>query len=198
MGAVTVRDLRSLAAEPWKNGGGVTRTVAMKSDQWRVSVAEISRDGSFSRFEGIDRTSLLLQGAGVRLTAGSDSVDFSRDIPAHYDGSTSWVAELTDGPVTVLNVMCRSGNCKAMIELLNESIEISPAATVVVFGPSEGCSIVADDLEHPVELLSGEVCVVEPSEACLQIYRSEKISRGDQPSPCVVVMIFSDDEKLST
>ncbi len=36
---------------------------------WRVSVADVASDGPFSRFPGIDRTIMLLEGAGMRLCA---------------------------------------------------------------------------------------------------------------------------------
>ncbi len=37
---------------------------------WRVSIADVERDGPFSRFPGIDRTIVLLEGAGMRLRSG--------------------------------------------------------------------------------------------------------------------------------
>ncbi|HXZ10527.1 MAG TPA: HutD family protein, partial [Paraburkholderia sp.] len=63
-----------LVASPWKNGGGVTREVAaypqgagLDTFVWRVSVADVSQPGPFSRFAGIDRTLVLLSGAGMLL-----------------------------------------------------------------------------------------------------------------------------------
>ena len=58
--------------EPWKNGDGVTRTLATDrrvdttiaaadSDwNWRISVADIETSGPFSTFEQVDRTLILL------------------------------------------------------------------------------------------------------------------------------------------
>ncbi|HEY3634719.1 MAG TPA: HutD family protein, partial [Caldimonas sp.] len=46
-------------AQPWKNGGGVTRELLAlpAGDDWRVrvSVAEVASDGAFSTFVGVDR-----------------------------------------------------------------------------------------------------------------------------------------------
>ncbi|CAB3725532.1 Protein Ves [Achromobacter deleyi] len=65
---------QALPPEPWKNGGGVTRTLAADKDaaesaaaRWRVSIADITRDGPYSRFAGDDRVSVVLSGAGVVL-----------------------------------------------------------------------------------------------------------------------------------
>ncbi|MCB2071086.1 MAG: HutD family protein, partial [Ottowia sp.] len=64
--------LADLPAEPWKNGGGRTRTVAtwpagagLSDFDARVSVATIAASGPFSRFPGIDRQIVLLSGGGV-------------------------------------------------------------------------------------------------------------------------------------
>jgi environmental stress-induced protein Ves len=63
-----------LVAAPWKNGGGVTREVAVFPPNaglgdfvWRVSIADVAQGGPFSRFEGVDRTLVLCSGAGMVL-----------------------------------------------------------------------------------------------------------------------------------
>ena len=66
--------LTDVAATPWRNGGGVTRELAVWPAQgewaWRMSVAEVDRSGPFSRFEGIERWLAVLQGNGVQLDVG--------------------------------------------------------------------------------------------------------------------------------
>lgn len=59
--------IASIAPERWRNGGGLTRTVASQGGDWRVSIAEVARDGPYSRFEGIARISVVLRGHGVVL-----------------------------------------------------------------------------------------------------------------------------------
>ena len=59
-------------ASPWKNSIGITREVACRADAWCVSIADIDRDGPFSRFEGIGGLFMVLDGAGV--TIGSPGV----------------------------------------------------------------------------------------------------------------------------
>jgi len=55
---------------PWKNGGGTTRDIAssppgasLDDFVWRLSLAQVDRDGPFSRFDNVDRTLVLLSGA---------------------------------------------------------------------------------------------------------------------------------------
>ncbi len=65
--------LHQLSAEPWKNGGGVTRTLAQGGHDaagvagWRVSLADIVQNGPYSSFAGQTRHSLILAGQGVDL-----------------------------------------------------------------------------------------------------------------------------------
>src|ERR1700733_1295252 len=67
-------DTSALPAVAWKNGGGSTRTVAVSPASsgfddfvWRVSIADVGESGGFSLFPGVDRTILLLDGAGMVL-----------------------------------------------------------------------------------------------------------------------------------
>ncbi|MGI4858448.1 MAG: HutD/Ves family protein, partial [Janthinobacterium lividum] len=72
-----VRRAATLAPVAWKNGGGTTSEIAVwpraasfDAFVWRVSVAEIAQDGAFSDFPGVDRTIVLLSGAGMDLEGG--------------------------------------------------------------------------------------------------------------------------------
>lgn len=73
--------LADAAATPWRNGGGMTRELAAWPTQdawrWRMSVAEVTASGPFSRFEGITRWFAVLKGDGVVLNVHtpSDSAD---------------------------------------------------------------------------------------------------------------------------
>jgi hypothetical protein len=67
---------------PWKNGGGRTTLLALHPPAadfarfaWRASVADVATDGPFSEFAGVDRTLVLLRGAGMRLTGGAVALD---------------------------------------------------------------------------------------------------------------------------
>ena len=70
-GAPRIVHIDDVRAQPWKNGGGLTRELLAwpSRDAWsvRVSVADIERDGPFSPFPGVERWFTVLEGAGVVL-----------------------------------------------------------------------------------------------------------------------------------
>lgn len=104
-------------AARWKNGGGVTREIAagpvgagMDDFGWRVSLAEVTADGAFSVFPGIDRTLTLAEGAGMDLGIGGVRrlVD-RRYAPQRFPGDEPTDCRLLAGPVVNFNVMYRRG-----------------------------------------------------------------------------------------
>ncbi|MGU7775036.1 HutD/Ves family protein [Burkholderia sp. MR1-5-21] len=113
-----------LVASPWKNGGGVTREIAafppgaaLDAFAWRVSVADVAAAGPFSRFEGIDRTLVLLSGAGMTLAA-ADGARHVLDVPlarADFAGETAIDATLHDGPTRDFNLMTRRATTRGTV-----------------------------------------------------------------------------------
>jgi environmental stress-induced protein Ves len=111
---------------PWKNGGGVTREIAVYVDGteyadflWRVSIATVDRDGPFSRFEGIDRTIAVLQGAGMILKSDDDEARLTPESqPFAFRGETPIDASVIDGETTDLNAMTRRGYFNHFMERL--------------------------------------------------------------------------------
>jgi len=117
---VTLIRSAELVAVPWKNGGGLTREVAafpadagLDTFVWRVSVADVAQAGPFSRFAGIDRTLVLLSGAGMLLdeTQPDDTVKthaLTRPLDiARFSGETAIDARLVDGATRDFNLMVR-------------------------------------------------------------------------------------------
>ena len=134
----------SLVPVPWKNGGGVTRQIAifppgsdMNGFDWRISTAEVAQDGPFSRFEGIDRRLYILDGAGLELRFGggtrstlrpADHLDFAGEAEVH--------GALLRGPVTDLNIMVRRDRlraCFAQVAVDGAQIIDLPSATAALF-----------------------------------------------------------------
>jgi environmental stress-induced protein Ves len=110
---------------PWKNGGGTTREVAIAKYgrgagfRWRVSVAQVSKDGPFSLYPGIDRTLWLLRGKGMIL----DVEGVERRIAQRFErfdfrGESQIKARLIDGPNEDLNLMVERASTRATARLL--------------------------------------------------------------------------------
>lgn len=102
--------LASVAPQPWRNGGGLTRELlAWPADgPWlaRISVADITRDGDFSGFPGVERWFAVIEGTGVELDfeAGSLPLTSCSD-PCRFDGELAPACRLLAGPTRDLNLM---------------------------------------------------------------------------------------------
>jgi environmental stress-induced protein Ves len=80
------------APQPWANGGGTTRDLALEplppgaradgpAFDWRLSLADIDRDGAFSRLPGIDRVFASIEGTVV-LAFDAPGADADADADA--------------------------------------------------------------------------------------------------------------------
>jgi len=146
---VVVHRAAARTAVPWKNGGGVTREVAvwprgspLDRFAWRISIAEVLSSGPFSVFPGIERLMAVLsgrlsfapaEGATQVLTADSAPLRFSGELPVH--------ATPLDGVVTDLNLMTRTAACRAELtcRALNAVLPLRLAAlrsVIVTLGPA--------------------------------------------------------------
>jgi uncharacterized protein len=98
----------------WKNGLGwtreITRCPAEGEDwSWRLSIAEVEKDGPFSVFETIDRELVLLSGEGMHLNF-SDGESISLKPPYdkfRFAGERAVTAVLMNGATQDFNVMWR-------------------------------------------------------------------------------------------
>jgi hypothetical protein len=119
MSAVHLVALADCAAQPWRNGGGITHDLLAwppgEADwQLRVSVATIAQDGPFSRFDGVQRWFTVLSGAGVRLQLPRGGVSLAPgDPPLSFDGADAPDCTLLDGSTRDLNLMARHSTGRA-------------------------------------------------------------------------------------
>ncbi|MCW3155389.1 HutD family protein [Achromobacter spanius] len=112
----------AVTPEPWKNGGGVTRTLSVDAAQqpprWRVSVADIDRDGPYSRYPGYDRVSVVLSGGGVELVedvADAERITLAPGVATAFAGDAAFQSHLVHGPVRVLNLFVLRGAAAASV-----------------------------------------------------------------------------------
>lgn len=111
-------------ATPWKNGGGVTRELAvspagadMAAFDWRVSVADVTQGGPFSAFPGIDRVLTVIDGAGLSLSIDGRAAVLldAASPPLPFPGEARCEASLRLGAIRDLNVMVRRGAYRAHV-----------------------------------------------------------------------------------
>ncbi len=131
---------------PWKNGGGHTTEIAVHpadagsaSFVWRISVAEIDRNGPFSRFPGIDRTLVLLSGDGIRLTGAGDPMELQTPYePVTFAGEAPIDCSLIGGPTRDFNLMVRRDAAHGEVIVVRESTQaINVAVACVCFSAAD-------------------------------------------------------------
>jgi environmental stress-induced protein Ves len=125
--------------EPWKNGLGVTRTLVTDRDvdrhadkhadtptasgnpdwSWRISVADIEKSGSFSTFEQVDRTLILLHGGPLILNRSGAPITLSNPgEPTSFDGEETVDAQIAATAVQALNLMTRRGQVHSTVSVI--------------------------------------------------------------------------------
>lgn len=143
----TLIDPSRIPPIPWNNGGGVTREVAKSplaatfvNFDWRLSVADIVENGTFSSLPGVDRHSLMVSSGEVRMTIDGQRMHWEMGSGTAFPGEADVRVEVLKGPTRNLNLFTRRGRCSGSIALrwLNESVfiggERSPVAVFVLSG----------------------------------------------------------------
>jgi len=175
-GASVIRRAQQHATMAWKNGGGITQELAVSPAGadfndfvWRASIAEVNRDGPFSLFGGIDRTIVLLDGAGFTLELDR-SEQYSLDQPYQpycFPGERAVAATLRDGPTRDFNLMIRRRAACGQLD-----IERGPGtwhfdATVVLLYCERGTVDLAVNHQTVDRLHPGDLLQIAPVEAGL-------------------------------
>jgi uncharacterized protein len=169
----------ALVASPWKNGGGVTREIAVASIAshtgasldtfaWRVSVADVAQAGPFSRFEGVDRTLVLLEGAGMLLDeSGATAVAHALTQPldvARFAGEAAIDARLVDGATRDFNLMVRRGAARGTLEVWRENRQRSVQAQTVLLYCAQGEQDIRIDGDRHVRLEAGDTLRIDATD----------------------------------
>lgn len=145
--------LSAIPMEPWRNGGGITGVIASGSfedsrDEWdyRLSVADISANGPFSTFQGIERCTLLLEGSTLSLEHdGRPPLAAGPLELLQYDGEWALDASIGSVPARCLNVMTRRGVARAALAVVDDPRVIGVADLTMVLSLHQGCVITTGD-----------------------------------------------------
>ncbi|WP_322994499.1 HutD family protein [Castellaniella sp.] len=127
---------------PWKNGGGVTRQIAIfpvdaSPDDfiWRVSVADLAADGPFSHWDDMDRILMLIRGGPVCLTRTDSGQETRLDTGTrlYFAGETPYMAVLTDGPAQDFNLMLRRKQAHGCVDMRSsrQKLTLRPGETIL-------------------------------------------------------------------
>lgn len=124
--------LTAAEPEPWKNGHGVTRTLATDRHAqspttagdadwtWRISIADIETSGPFSTFEQVDRTLILLHGGPLILNRPSAPIvlaDPGERIS--FFGEETLDAKIAATPAQALNLMTRRSRVHSTVRVIH-------------------------------------------------------------------------------
>ncbi|HEV3106659.1 MAG TPA: HutD family protein, partial [Trinickia sp.] len=123
--------------------------------------------GPFSRFAGIDRTLVLLSGAGMRL-ASDDGAPLTLDAPlavARFAGETAIEAELIDGPTRDFNLMVRRGEASGALEIWRGAGTHTLDADTALIFCAEGTLEVTLAGEPPVTLAAMDTLRIDAPRA---------------------------------
>jgi uncharacterized protein len=116
-----------LKTAPWKNGGALTREIAVcrSGDQlaWRLSMADVASDGPFSRFEGLVRILTVVEGNGMDLISAEGPQAAVYGLPVRFDGALGIESRLRDGPLRDLNLMFNPMLCEGAVTLLKGPVD---------------------------------------------------------------------------
>ncbi|MEW2161243.1 HutD family protein [Streptomyces sp. NPDC007189] len=129
---------------PWKNGGGLTREVAVSPSgagvadfDWRLSMADVAQGGPFSCFPGVDRVIMVVEGPGMALTVdGTEHLVGQRFRPFAFPGDAVTQCRLLGGPLVDFNVMTRRDRVRAEVSVGREAAEMPVGALALVLDGS--------------------------------------------------------------
>lgn len=138
-----------VTTQPWSNGLGLTRVLA-KGDGWRISVAEVSSDGPFSRFDGVFRQALIINGRGCKLTTDDRSVVLVPHCLSSFDGGEDWFCKLEDQAITIVNVMTNGDSAIAKV-FQAEHLEIESQETTFLLAVNCSAHYVFDSVSNRLD-----------------------------------------------
>lgn len=164
---------------PWKNGGGETVEImawppgaALDAFDWRISMATVARDSAFSLFDGVDRTLVVIDGEGLRLSIdGRPAVTLDcSSAPFAFAADVPTDATLVAGAITDLNVMTRRSRCRHAVSLVHGTGAPTPwqpdgaVVSLICLGPGNVRMAAGDDLEvlGPRDAWVCSGCAVRP------------------------------------
>lgn len=157
---------------PWRNGRGSTREIAREPASgeefaWRLSLADIAKDGGFSAYPGYRRAIVLVAGKSLRLRFdrhGNCSLHRARR-GARFEGEWKTHCAVPEGPCTDLSLIVRTGSAAGPTSIVRAPMVLHLTATRRM--------ILARDLYGALFVLDGSVAVTDSTAARSRTVRSQ-------------------------
>lgn len=158
---------------PWRNGGGTTREVLVEPAgatfdtgfNWRLSIAVILKDGPFSELPGLDRSMVVIGGAGMTLEfpmgRREEVVPFK---VFRFPGEVPCTGHLSSGPVVDINAMTARGKARHAVRVIDVDAQPRPvlatslkamAPVVVVLATDRPLKVRVEGRDHQVPVGAG-------------------------------------------
>jgi uncharacterized protein len=107
---------------PWKNGTGITHEIVKEQarDQilWRISIAEMDRDATFSPFDSYARILTVIEGEGLNLHHPEGELHAGALKPVKFSGDLQIDGRLISGHVRNFNVIYDRERVQADVTVL--------------------------------------------------------------------------------
>jgi len=139
---------------PWRNGGGITRELMVEpigatfdtGFLWRLSVAEIEKDGPFSEMPGIDRSMVVIDGEGLELdfTVGKRKQVEPLTV-FRFPGEATCVGHLTAGPVRDVNAMTARMKARHAVRVIDVDAMSRPVLATTLKAAAPVIAVLATD-----------------------------------------------------
>ena len=178
---LTPADYRSTS---WKDGGGRTTEIVsyphgagLDRFIWRASVADVERNGPFSGFPGVDRTLVLLQGAGLILSGVGEPLEVRAHFePVKFAGDVAPECTLHGGPVRDFNLMVRRAQARGELTIVRGSAgAIAPARFQLCYAAVGVCECLLAG-HVPLTLHDGHALLVDAEDAAPSVVRVNPLS----------------------
>lgn len=149
MAQVTELPASGYTEMPWRNGGGVTREIAIDPApgaaapfRWRLSMADLAGPGPFSELPDVDRVLVLLAGDGVTLAIdGAAPVPLGRHEAIRFPADVPTELAMPPGSGRDLNLMWDRTRATGAVELLgagdHRDVDAPVAFAVALDGPAD-------------------------------------------------------------
>ena len=162
---------------PWANGRGTSYEIACDRNSndawtWRLAMAPVHEDGPFSRIDCVNRSLVVVEGAGMALSVDRKKLQCAPLQVVQFRGEAVTEATLVDGPITDINLMIRRNDAAGSMSIVHQAGALGSASIIVAVNGS--ARVQCDDVQvvlerhdamlecdtHSLVLQGGSVCAV--------------------------------------